>query len=160
MKWKAVLVVVIAAAAIWFSFPPLDVVDETGNVTREGRLNLGLDLQGGMHLILEVDTSKLSANEAKDAPQRALEVIRNRIDQFGVLEPVIQLQGKNRLLIQLPGITDRERAKEIIGRTAHLEFRIVGDNPEILKKAVAGEEVEGYELKYMESRDGKKEPLL
>lgn len=160
LKWKTVLVILITALAIWLSYPPLDIQDEKGNVVTEGTINLGLDLQGGMHLILEVDTSKLSANEAKDAPQRAVEVIRNRIDQFGVMEPVIQLQGNNRLLIQLPGITDRKRAKEIIGRTAHLEFRLVGDDPELLKKAVAGETVEGYELKYIETRDEKEEPLL
>ena len=160
LKWKTILVVIIAAAAIWFSYPPLDIYDNEGNVSKEGRINLGLDLQGGMHLVLEVDTSKLSANEAKDAPQRALEIIRNRIDQFGVLEPVIQLQGNKRILIQLPGITDRERAKDIIGKTAHLEFRIVSDDPELIKKASEGEEIEGYELKYIDTRDGKKEALL
>ena len=146
LKWQSVLVVLIAALAIWLSYPPLDIHDNEGNLTKEGTINLGLDLQGGMHLILEVDTSKLSPEEAKDAPERALEVIRNRIDQFGVMEPVIQLQGKNRLLIQLPGVSDRERAKEIIERTAHLEFKLVSEDPELLKKAVAGEVLEGYEL--------------
>ncbi|MEA3490172.1 MAG: protein translocase subunit SecD [Candidatus Omnitrophota bacterium] len=160
LKWKSVLVVIIAGLAIWFSYPPLDIHDEKGDIVKEGKLNLGLDLQGGMHLVLEVDTSKLEPNAAKDAPQRAVEIIRNRIDEFGVLEPVIQLQGKNRILVQLPGITDTERAKDIIGRTAHLEFRLVGDDPELLKKAAAEEAVEGYELKRMERRDGKEETLL
>ncbi|MGB2600508.1 MAG: protein translocase subunit SecD [Candidatus Omnitrophota bacterium] len=160
LKWKSVLVVVIAALAIWFSYPPLDIHDQEGNVLEKGKINLGLDLQGGMHMVLEVDTSKLTKNAAKDAPQRALEVIRNRIDQFGVLEPVIQLQGNNRLLVQLPGVTDRERAKEIIGRTAHLEFKLVSDDPELLKKAMNGEVVEGYEIKETATRDDKKETLL
>ncbi|MDP8299212.1 MAG: protein translocase subunit SecD [Candidatus Tantalella remota] len=160
LKVKSVLVILIAGLAIWFSYPPLDVLDEKGDVVKEGKLNLGLDLQGGMHMILEVDTAKLTANEAKDAPQRAIEVIRNRIDQFGVLEPVIQLQGKNRLLIQLPGITDRERAKEIIGRTAHLEFRLVSDDPEQLKQAMDGVKVEGFELQEMKTRDGGTESIL
>ena len=160
LKWKSVLVVVVAGLAIWFSYPPLDVHDDKGNVTQEGNIKLGLDLQGGMHMVLEVDTSKLSPSEAKDAPQRALEVIRNRIDQFGVVEPIIQLQGQNRLLIQLPGVTDRERAKEIIGRTAHLEFRMVGNNPDLLKDAISGKEVEGYELKVMKNREGETENLL
>ncbi len=160
LKWKSVLVVAIAALAIWFSYPPLDVHDKEGNIVEEGKINLGLDLQGGMHLILQVDTSKLSPNEAKDAPQRALEVIRNRIDQFGVMEPVIQLQGKDRLLVQLPGITDRERAKEIIGRTAHLEFKLVSDDPELVKSAISGEGVQGYELKHMKTREDKEESLL
>jgi len=160
LRWKSVLVVLIAGFALWYSYPPLDIHDKEGNVVEEGKINLGLDLQGGMHLILQVDTSKLTPNEAKDAPQRALEVIRNRIDQFGVLEPVIQLQGQDRILIQLPGVTDRERAKEIVGRTAHLEFRLVGDDPDLLKKAAEGETVAGYELKYMKNREGEKEPLI
>ena len=79
LKWKSVLVILIAALAIWFSYPPLDVLDKEGNVAKEGTLNLGLDLQGGMHMVLHVDTSKLTPNEAKDAPARALEVIRKEI---------------------------------------------------------------------------------
>ncbi|MFH1412260.1 MAG: protein translocase subunit SecD [Candidatus Omnitrophota bacterium] len=160
LKWKSLLVVAVAALAIWFSYPPLDVQDEAGNVLSEGKINLGLDLQGGMHLILQVDTSKLTPEEAKDAPQRALEVIRNRIDEFGVLEPVIQLQGKDRLLVQLPGITDRERAKQIIGKTAHLEFRLVESDPDIMKKVSAGEGPEGYEIKIMKRRDGESESVI
>ncbi len=160
LRWKSLLVVAVAGLAIWLSYPPLDVRDEEGNVVKEGKINLGLDLQGGMHLVLQVDTSRLTPDEARDAPQRALEVIRNRIDQFGVMEPVIQLQGRDRLLVQLPGVTDRERAKEIIGRTAHLEFKLVEEDPVLFKKAVAGEVVEGYELKHITTPDGKREPLL
>jgi SecD/SecF fusion protein len=87
-------------------------------------LHLGLDIVGGMHLTLEVDKSKLSAEDAKDAGDRALEVIRNRVDQFGVFEPVIQKVGRDRILIQLPGV-DRERAKSLIGQTAQLKFQLV-----------------------------------
>ncbi len=87
-------------------------------------LHLGLDLVGGMQLTLEVDKSKLSADEASDAGDRALEVIRNRVDQFGVFEPIIQKVGRDRILIQLPGV-DRERAKNLIGQTAQLEFQLV-----------------------------------
>lgn len=87
-------------------------------------LHLGLDLVGGMQLTLEVDKSKLSAEEATDAGDRALEVIRNRVDQFGVFEPIIQKVGRDRILIQLPGV-DRERAKNLIGQTAQLKFQLV-----------------------------------
>ena len=160
LKLRGALIALVAGLAIWFSYPPLDIHDKEGKVVREGRMKLGLDLQGGMYMILQVDTSKLTAKAAADAPQRALEVIRNRIDQFGVLEPSMQLQGKDRILIQLPGVTDRERAKEIVGRTAHLEFRLVSDDPELLKKALAGEKVEGYELKYMKEEEEKGQPLL
>ena len=89
-------------------------------------LHLGLDLVGGMHLVLEVDKSKLSAEDARDAGDRALEVIRNRIDQFGVFEPIIQKIGQDRILIQLPGV-DRQRAKGLIGQTAQLEFQLVAE---------------------------------
>ena len=85
-------------------------------------LTLGLDLQGGMHLVLEVDRTGLSADEAEDATDRALEIIRNRIDQFGVAEPVVQRQGDNRIVVQLPGLKDEARARNLIGRTALLEF--------------------------------------
>jgi preprotein translocase subunit SecD len=61
------------------------------------------------------------------AVDQSLETIRNRIDQFGVSEPIIQRQGEQNILIQLPGIQDPERAKEIIGKTALLEFKLVDD---------------------------------
>jgi preprotein translocase subunit SecD len=65
------------------------------------------------------------------AVDQSLETIRNRIDQFGVSEPVIQRQGQEDILIQLPGIQDPERAKEIIGKTALLEFKLVDDNANV-----------------------------
>src|SRR5690348_5290966 len=69
---------------------------------RDRAIKLGLDLQGGMYLLLEVDKSKLGPAEAKNAVDQAMQIIRNRIDQFGVAEPSIQKQGDNRILIQLP----------------------------------------------------------
>ncbi|MBS4015727.1 MAG: protein translocase subunit SecD [Candidatus Latescibacteria bacterium] len=89
-------------------------------------LHLGLDLVGGMHMVLEVDKAKLSKEEARDATDRALAVIQNRIDQFGVYEPIIQKVGQDRILVQLPGV-DRDRAKGLIGQVALLEFRLVAD---------------------------------
>ncbi|MFH1783119.1 MAG: protein translocase subunit SecD [Candidatus Omnitrophota bacterium] len=111
------------------------------------KINLGLDLQGGMHLVLKVDTDKIPEEAREDAPLRALEVIRNRIDQFGVREPLIQRQGKNAIVVQLPGITDRDRAIELIGKTAQLEFKLVESDPEIIAKIEEGIAPEGYELK-------------
>lgn len=90
-------------------------------------LHLGLDLVGGMHMVLEVDKAKLTKEEARDATDRALAVIQNRIDQFGVYEPIIQKVGQDRILVQLPGV-DRDRAKNLIGQVALLEFRIVADD--------------------------------
>ena len=97
---------------------------------REKSIKLGLDLQGGMYLLLEVDKSKLGPAEAKNAVDQAMQIIRNRIDQFGVAEPSIQKQGDNRILIQLPGLLDQERAKELIGQTALLEFKLVKTDEE------------------------------
>ncbi len=154
LKWKTILILVVIGLSIWSLWPPLSVKDTEGNVIREGRINLGLDLQGGMHLVLKVDTSKLTKEEAEGAPDRALEIIRNRVDQFGVKEVSIQRQGTDEMVIQLPGVTDRDRALELIGRTALLEFRLVSSNPEKLKKALAGEIESGYEL--LVGEDGQK----
>ena len=160
LKWKAVLIVLVVGFALWLGYPPLDVHNKEGRITEEGKVKLGLDLLGGIHLVLKVDTSKLNPEEAKDAPDRALEIIRNRIDQFGVLEPSIQRQGTDRIIIQLPGVTDRERAVNLVKSSAHLEFKLVSDNPELIKDALSGEKVEGYELKSMKTREGKEERLL
>ena len=201
-SWKLVLVFAVIVAAIIYILPSLKPA-----LWPHRQINLGLDLQGGMHLVLEVDTqkaiestverisqeireqlrkerirhvaidrvegTKISAqikndegldkfrtlldNEFRDlrelsggkvdgvttimldipdsdaeqierlAVDQALETIRNRIDQFGVAEPDIRRQGKNRILIQLPGIKDAQRAKDLIGKTALLEFKLVDD---------------------------------
>ena len=92
---------------------------------RDRAIKLGLDLQGGMYLLLEVDKSKLGPAEARNAVDQAKQIINNRVDQFGVAEPSIQKQGDNRILVQLPGLLDQERAKSLIGQTALLEFKLV-----------------------------------
>ena len=97
---------------------------------RDRAIKLGLDLQGGMYLLLEVDRSKLGPAEARNAVDQAMQIIRNRVDQFGVAEPSIQKQGENRILVQLPGLLDQERAKSLIGQTALLEFKLVKTDEE------------------------------
>jgi SecD/SecF fusion protein len=159
-QWKLFGIIALIAASVWLIWPPFTIKDKAGAVVQKGRINLGLDLQGGMHVLLKVDTSKLPPDTRKDAVDRAMEIIRNRIDQFGVGEMAIQRQGADSIIVQLPGITDRERALEIIGKTAHLEFRIVSDNAEDLKKVINNEAVEGYELKYLEGERAGREPLL
>jgi protein-export membrane protein SecD len=98
---------------------------------RDQALNLGLDLQGGAHLVYEVNTENLPASQRADAVDRAIETIRNRIDQIGVGEHVVQKQGTDRVLVQLPGVLDTDRAKQIVGRTARLEFKLVKNDSEI-----------------------------
>jgi len=87
-------------------------------------IDLGLDLQGGIHLALEVDQSKGPVPDCADAIQRAERVVRTRIDEFGTTEPVVQMQGRCRLIVELAGEKDPARAKSIVQRTAFLEFRI------------------------------------
>jgi preprotein translocase subunit SecD len=100
-------------------------------------LKLGLDLQGGMHLALELDQSRqVSADPAHDL-DLALTVLRKRIDEFGVSEPVIQKVGDERIVVELPGIDDPARAKGIVQRSAFLEFRIT-DETSALEKAIPG----------------------
>ncbi len=160
LQWKVLAIVLLMIACVWMIYPPFTVKDKDGKVVQKGKINLGLDLQGGMHVVLKVDTSKLAVDARKDAIDRAMEVIRNRVDQFGVGEMSIQRQGRESIIVQLPGVTDRERALDIIGKTAHLEFKLVSDNVEDLKKAISNEAVEGYEVRYLEGERGGREPLL
>jgi preprotein translocase subunit SecD len=226
-SWKLVLVFVVIVAAIIFILPSLKPA-----LWPHKQINLGLDLQGGMHLVLEVDTQKalestverisqeireqlkkerirhvaiervegvkISAQIKKEesiekfkklldgdfrdlrelsdrtvagvqtimldipdsdrdqieklAVDQALETIRNRIDQFGVSEPDIRRQGENRILIQLPGIKDAQRAKDLIGKTALLEFKLV-DDTQSLDSALQGNLPPGREVLYQIDED-------
>jgi protein-export membrane protein SecD len=135
-QWKLAVVLIATAISVWYLFPSLRFYSLTpaqrqalpaAELTKLRRqaIHLGLDLQGGMHLTLEVDKSRLSVEEAKDAVDRAMEVLRRRVDEFGVAEPLIQREGEDRIAIQLPGLTDRQRAMDLIGKTALLEFKLV-----------------------------------
>jgi SecD/SecF fusion protein len=97
-------------------------------------IHLGLDLKGGMHLVLEVDTTGIQENP-QDLQERAFEIIKNRIDEFGVYEPTVEKQSGERILVQLPGV-DRDRAINLIEKVAHLEFKLVADErvEDVLKK--------------------------
>ena len=239
VSWQLVSVIVVIVATIIYLVPTLKP-----GVWPHKRINLGLDLQGGMHLVLEVDSGKavestveriaqeirellkkklirdvavdrikgneISAevkneeniekfqalldedfrdlrkiSEKKDngtlsiilgltdkdrdhieqlAVSQALETIRNRIDQFGVSEPDIVRQGENRILIQLPGIKDTERAKDLIGKTALLEFKLVDDTHSV-EDALKGNIPPGDEILYKveensETRRSQKTPFL
>ena len=132
--------VIAAAGALVPRSTTLRVVDPDTKqvkdvVERRVPLKRGLDLQGGMHLGLELDQSKrASADPAKDL-DLALTVLRKRIDEFGVTEPLIQKQGSDRIVVELAGITDPVRAKQIVQKNAFLEFRIT-DRSAALEKAL------------------------
>jgi preprotein translocase subunit SecD len=214
---RAAIVAAVLLLSLWYLYPPRKTI------------NLGLDLQGGIHLVLGVETEKAlaaqsdhiagdfkSALERKgiavakvardgdtafsvqlaspqswndaitllgefpslerrredqaagqivlavrasevarlrdDFVRQAVETIRNRVDQFGVAEPVITRQGDNRILVQLPGLQDPARAKALIGKTALLEFKLVDDQTPV-DQAVAGRLPEGAELLYQRRVD-------
>lgn len=119
---RLLVVVILGLLAIQIAFAPLRLV----RFTPEWRgfnlqINLGLDLRGGSYLVLEgQDTPQRRATpEDVDA---AMRVIANRIDQLGLVEPNLQRQGSRRIIVELPGIQDPERAIALIGKTALLEF--------------------------------------
>jgi len=113
LRGRLITIVIITAVALGYLFT--------------NGIKYGLDLQGGMHLVLEVDDPEGTyTDEAKaDHIERADRILRTRIDEFGVEEPLIQRVGSDRLIIELPGIRDEERAKNLIQRNAYLEFRLV-----------------------------------
>ena len=228
-SWRVLLILTVVIAAVVYVAPTFKE-----SLWPHTTINLGLDLQGGMHLVLEVETEKavestieriyqeirslarrerirladieltddtkihvvvrgsedvkafqemldeefadlrLSDKQAtvagdrlelvldlpdeevdrihKLATSQALETIRNRIDQFGVSEPDIRRQGEKRILIQLPGISDTERAKELIGRTALLEFKLVDETIDP-REAEGGNAPPGTEVLYQVRTD-------
>ncbi len=226
--WKIVLILVVVVLSVWFAHPIKE------------KINLGLDLQGGMHLVLDVeaekavestldryvmnlrdafkkdkiestsverdkdnilinlsdtskekdvekavseitDMEKISSSSGSNrmvyqingkmrkyieerAVDQGLETIRNRIDQFGVAEPSIQRQGDRRIIIQLPGIKDTDRAIQLIGKTAQLEFKLVDDDRS-LEDAIKGNIADGDEMLYQrvtnpDSGEVSKKPFL
>ncbi len=86
-------------------------------------IRLGLDLQGGIHLVYQADFSEVEPGAESEAIDGAIAVIERRINIFGVTEPIIQRQGDDRIVVELPGVSEVEEAKELIGQTALIEFR-------------------------------------
>lgn len=145
------LIAFLIIAALWALYPSIKLWSMS-NATKQAirttepqdiinlekkAIKLGLDLKGGLHVVLQVDESQLKEGEVADAVDRALEIIRNRVDQFGVSEPLIHKQGGNRLVVELPGLQDVQRAEALIGQTAQLEFKLLEtseNTTSILKK--------------------------
>jgi preprotein translocase subunit SecD len=227
IKARGIATIVIVAAALFFLMPSITQNLPTIWKDNTDKIHLGLDLQGGMHLVLEVETEKAIesameriSNDLKDvlmekrirfkhldrekgifttleltdreartqfekvlkddfpvieiksseivdgrekiwlkiqekqieaiekfAVEQSLETIRNRVDEFGVSEPEIIPQGKDRILIQLPGIKDPQRAISLIGKTALLEFKLL-DEENSLDEALRGKVPDGDIIGY------------
>jgi SecD/SecF fusion protein len=207
-RWKIVLILISIAGALWYLYPTYKDINYQKKLSqlrgedslrfvqehlddiqkvRQKRIKLGLDLQGGMYVSLEVDIVKMLDNlaknkdetfrqilsevrkealtsqepvtsillrkfqekgirlsryygdirqsdseiiaelekQAEEAIERALEVIRNRVDKYGVAEPSIQKQGNNRIVVELPGVKNREEVRQLLQSTAVLEFKLL-----------------------------------
>jgi len=132
IKWRVIVILALVAASV-LALVPRSVKQrlysaQTGQM-RDSTISrvpikLGLDLRGGVHLALEVDESRGVVSDCSDAIRRAERVVRTRIDEFGTTEPVVQVAGNCRLIVELAGETDPARARSIVERTAFLEFRL------------------------------------
>ncbi len=129
-----------------------------------GKIKLGLDLQGGTSFLVGLDTNKLAlmpeGTDKKQVLSQAVEVLRKRVDKFGVAEPLIQPSGEDRILIQLPGLSDddMQRAKTSIQKAAFLEFRMV--HPQSKELMDQGIIEPGYEvLSIRQKREGRSEQV-
>jgi preprotein translocase subunit SecD len=142
IRSRLLLIALLVVASVYFLFPRKLTVREPGPngvmhdvVLTRVPLKRGLDLQGGMHLALELDQSKQVSADPKKDLDLALTVLRKRIDEFGVEEPLVQKVGDSRIVVELAGITDPARAKGIVQRSAFLEFKIT-DKTNALEKAL------------------------
>ena len=126
--WKLAVVVVVTVASLYSMWP----IDK--------KIKLGLDLKGGTSFLLQMDLSKIDSSGRGSALGQAIEIIRKRVDRFGVAEPLIQPIPPNRILVQLPGLEEQKQAeaRKTIERTAYLEFRLVHqDNEKLVSESLS-----------------------
>ncbi|HEX9756104.1 MAG TPA: hypothetical protein VGA42_10385, partial [Gemmatimonadales bacterium] len=135
LRTRLIIILALTLAAgfmLWRNY------ERTKGPGRPGQLvSLGLDLRGGAHLALELDQSERVSSDPAGDIDLAVAIMRKRVDEFGVREALVQKSGSDRIVIELPGVVDLERAKGIIRRTAYLEFRIT-DESGGLEKALPG----------------------
>ena len=142
LKYRLLVIAALVAASLWALFPRtvIERVQRNGvlvtDTVRRVPLRRGLDLQGGMRLTLEVDQSKGAVANPSEAIDRALTVVRNRIDALGVAEPIVQKAGNDRMLVELPGVDDPARAEKVIQQAAFLEFQIT-DKTQALERSLS-----------------------
>jgi preprotein translocase subunit SecD len=124
-RWRLLITVIVTVISLLIVWPwPGGLSLHLGNfrLERQG-FTLGLDLQGGTHLVLQADMSKAPDQDASQVLKGVIQVLSRRVNAYGVAEPVIQSQGTDRVIVELPGVKDIEEAKKLIGQTAQLDFR-------------------------------------
>jgi preprotein translocase subunit SecD len=151
LRARILIVLALIAASVWALFPRKVAesrLSKSGEVLIDSATGLtitdtvwripikeGLDLQGGIHMALEVNQDRGTVPDVADAINRAETVVRTRIDQFGVAEPVVQKVGNDRIIVELPGVSDPKRAHDIVSQSAFLQFQIT-DKTQALNKAL------------------------
>lgn len=127
LRARVGLIVLVSLASLFFLYRNYMRPAEAGGPPSRQAVTLGLDLQGGSYYALELDPKgqRLTSEQRADAIERALTVVRMRVDELGVAEPLVQKSGENRIIVQLAGLKEGNRAKEVLQKTAFLEFQIV-----------------------------------
>ncbi|MCC7107276.1 MAG: hypothetical protein IT307_19245, partial [Chloroflexi bacterium] len=124
-RWRLIIILAITlfcAVVLWPSEGGLKLSLGSWNFQRDN-FKLGLDLQGGSQLVLQADMSKVAEADRASAIKGVAQVIERRVNAFGVAEPIIQVRGTDRVIVELPGEKDTEQAKQLIGKTAQMDFR-------------------------------------
>src|SRR5439155_6024324 len=127
-RWQLLIILaltLVALVVVWPSEGGFSIPLPGGSFAREN-FRLGLDLQGGTQLVLQDDMSKVPDTDRDSAIKGVQQVIERRINAYGVAEPIIQIRGNDRVIVELPGVRDTEEAKKLIGKTAQLDFREQG----------------------------------
>lgn len=134
-------ILLIAASALWIVLPKGSKISLTKikiPYSQFFKVHLGLDLQGGSHLVYQADFSGIAAADQADALNSIRDTIERRVNSFGVSEPLVQVNGTNRIIIELPGIKDINEAINQIGQTPTLEFKTQNPNPAPAKADKSG----------------------
>lgn len=133
-------ILLIALSAAWIVWPHgsrINLNKIKVNYQKDFTTHLGLDLQGGSHLVYEADFKDVGQGDRADALNAVRDTIERRVNSFGVSEPLVQVQGNDQIVVELPGISDVNKAIEQIGQTPLLEFRLQGD-PNAAQNATVG----------------------
>src|SRR5438477_6003635 len=128
-RWRLLIILALTLAAlvvVWPSEGGFSIPLPSGGSFARENFKLGLDLQGGTQLVRKGDMSKVPDTDRDSAIKGVQQVIERRINAYGVAEPIIQIRGNDRVIVELPGVKDTEEAKKLIGRTAQLDFREQG----------------------------------
>jgi SecD/SecF fusion protein len=159
-----VLVVIAVAMSIAMIYPPADITDAQGKVVKAGKIPLGLDIKGGTSFLIKLQQVDKDKEITKSMLDQAVEVIRKRVDYFGASEPIISPVGKDRILVQIPGLSAEkiQEARTQLSRVAKLEFALVHpQSAELIPQIEAGQGILPPDYRLVvytfEGRDGKKQ---